>query len=48
VERTFSEYKSGLIDDTLVTDFTSLPADLQVPGGAFAFAYNAAMQAGGT
>jgi hypothetical protein len=48
VERTFSEYKSGLIDDTLVTDFLSLPADLQVSGGALAFAYNAAMQAGGT
>jgi hypothetical protein len=48
VERTFSEYKSGLIDDTLVTDFPTLPADLRVSGGALAFAYNAAMQAGGT
>jgi hypothetical protein len=48
VERTFSEYKAGAIDDTLVTDFLDLPADLQVPGGALAFAYGAAMQAGGT
>ncbi|NIM01691.1 MAG: hypothetical protein GTN89_12850 [Acidobacteria bacterium] len=48
VERTFSEYKAGLISETLVTDFANLPVELQAPGGALAFAYNAAMQAGGT
>jgi hypothetical protein len=48
VERTFSEYKASAIDDTLVTDFLDLPSDLQVSGGALAFAYGAAMQAGGT
>ena len=29
VERTFSEYKSGLISQTLVDDYPTLPADLQ-------------------
>ncbi len=53
VERTFSEYKAGLISQTYVenggvNDYSSLPADLKVQGGALAFAYNAAMQAGGT
>jgi hypothetical protein len=53
VERTFSEYKSGLIGQTFVEnggvdDYSTLPIDLKVQGGALAFAYNAAMQAGGT
>jgi hypothetical protein len=53
VERTFSEYKSGLIGQTYVEnggvdDYSTLPNDLKVQGGALAFAYNAAMQAGGT
>jgi len=29
VERTFSEYKAGLLSQTLVADYLSLPADLQ-------------------
>jgi len=45
VERTFSEYKSGLISQTLVNDFPNLPADLQ--GGALEAIYNDAT-AGGT
>lgn len=40
VERTFSEYKAGALSGTLVSDFSSLPADLQA--GAIAAAYNAA------
>jgi len=44
IERTFSEYKSGLISQTLVSDYLSLPADLQ--GGALEAAYTAAMAAG--
>jgi hypothetical protein len=48
VERTFSEYKAGAIDDTLVTNYGDLPADLRVAGGALDFAYQAAMLAGGT
>jgi hypothetical protein len=48
VERTFSEYIAGGIDDTLVTEFHTLPPALRVSGGALSFAYNAAMQAGGT
>ena len=46
VERTFSEYKSGQIPRTLVSDYHTLPADLQ--GGALAAAYNAATQNGAT
>jgi hypothetical protein len=46
VERTFSEYKSGLISQTLVSDYPSLPADLQ--GGALEAMYNAATQGGTT
>jgi hypothetical protein len=48
VERTFSEYKAGAIDDTLVTNYGDLPADLRVAGGALDFAYQAAMLADGT
>jgi hypothetical protein len=44
VERTFSEYKSGLISQTLVKDYSSLPADLQ--GGALQAAYESALVAG--
>jgi hypothetical protein len=46
VERTFSEYKSALISQTLVSDYPSLPADLQ--GGALEAMYNAATQGGTT
>ncbi|MCK5091389.1 MAG: dockerin type I repeat-containing protein, partial [Gammaproteobacteria bacterium] len=44
VERTYSEYKAGLLSQTLVSDFTSLPADLQA--GSIDRAYNAALAAG--
>jgi hypothetical protein len=44
VERTFSEYKSGLVSQTLVSDYTSLPADLQ--NGSFRAAYESALTAG--
>ena len=46
VERTFSEYKSALISQTLVSDYPSLPAELQ--GGALEAVYNAATQGGTT
>jgi hypothetical protein len=46
VERTFSEYKSSPLWETLVSDFTSLPAELQNPNGSLAVTYNAAIQAG--
>ena len=46
VERTFSEYKSSPLSSTLVSDFTSLPADLQVPGGSLEVTYQAALGAG--
>jgi hypothetical protein len=46
VERTFSEYKSGLISQTLVDDFPTLPADLQ--GGALQAIYDATTAARGT
>jgi hypothetical protein len=42
VERTFSEYKSSPLSNTLVDDFTSLPADLQDPRGSLYNAYMAA------
>jgi hypothetical protein len=38
VERTFSEYKSGMISQTRVDDYVNLPADLQ--GGALMAIYN--------
>jgi hypothetical protein len=44
VERTFSEYKSGQISQTLVQDYTTLPSDLQA--GALEAVYNAATQNG--
>ena len=46
VERTFSEYKSALISKTLVSQYPSLPADLQA--GALEAVYNAATQGGTT
>ena len=44
VERTFSEFKSGLLSRTLVSDYSSLPADLQ--GGALQAGYESALVAG--
>ena len=44
VERTFSEYKSGLISQTAVSDYPSLPEDLR--GGALEAIYNAATKNG--
>jgi hypothetical protein len=46
VERTFSEYKASLFPTTPVSDFTSLPADLQTPGGSLDITYQAALIAG--
>jgi len=46
VERTFSEYKSGLISRTLVDDYPNLPADLK--GGALRAIYETATAARGT
>jgi hypothetical protein len=42
VERTFSEYKSSPLSNTLVDDFSTLPADLRDPRGSL---YNAYMTA---
>lgn len=44
VERTFSEYKSGMVSKTLVNDYPSLPPDLQ--GGALKEMYMAATKGG--
>jgi hypothetical protein len=44
VERTYSEYKAGLLSQTLVKDYGTLPANLQA--GAIANAHNAALGAG--
>jgi len=44
VERTFSEYKSGLISQTRVRDYLDLPADLQA--GALKAGYESALVAG--
>jgi hypothetical protein len=44
VERTFSEYKSGLISQTLVSDYPNLPPELQ--GGALQAVYEAAIASG--
>jgi hypothetical protein len=44
VERTFSEYKSGLISQTPVQNFFSLPGELQ--GGVLQAVYEAATQGG--
>jgi len=46
VERTFSEYKASAFPTTRVSDFTSLPADLQVAGGSLDTTYQAALLAG--
>lgn len=46
VERTFSEYKASALSQTLVSNFTNLPADLQVETGALYVAYQAALAAG--
>jgi hypothetical protein len=42
VERTFSEYKSSPLANTLVDDFSTLPADLRDPRGSLYNAYMAA------
>jgi hypothetical protein len=44
VERTFSEYKSGLISQTLVSEYPNLPAELQA--GALQAGYESALTAG--
>jgi hypothetical protein len=44
VERTYSEYKASLLSQTLVSDYLSLPADLQA--GAIQIARDAALVAG--
>jgi hypothetical protein len=44
VERTFSEYKSGLLSQTLVSDYNSLPIELKT--GAITDAYQNALLAG--
>ncbi len=44
VERTFSEYKASLLSQTLVSDYASLPEELQ--DGAIARAYDAAVAVG--
>lgn len=44
VERTFSEYKSGALPQTLVSSYASLPDDLEA--GAIKAAYEAALVAG--
>jgi hypothetical protein len=46
VERTFSEYKASSLPTTLVSDFTSLPGELQAAGGSLAVTHQAALLAG--
>jgi hypothetical protein len=46
VERTFSEWKSGALDDMPVSNFPNLPADLQVESGALNMAYQSGLLAG--
>ena len=46
VERTFSEYKASAFPTTRVSDFTTLPDDLQTPGGSIEVTYQAAMASG--
>jgi len=48
VERTFSEWKSGALDDMDVRNFPNLPLELQVQSGALNMAYQSALLAGGT
>jgi len=42
VERTFTEWIASDIDTLLVNDFTTLPVDLQIAGGALDIAYHRA------
>jgi hypothetical protein len=44
VERTYSEYKAGLLSQTLVSDYSTLPVELQ--DGAIQRAYDSAQLAG--
>jgi hypothetical protein len=44
VERTFSEFRSGALSQTLVSDYPSLPPELQT--GALAAAYTSSLSAG--
>jgi hypothetical protein len=44
VERTYSEYKAGLLSQTLVSDYSTLPAELHA--GAIKRAYDSAQLAG--
>jgi hypothetical protein len=44
VERTYSEYKAGLLSQTLVSDYSTLPAELQA--GAIQRSYDSAQRAG--
>ncbi|MEN8108782.1 MAG: hypothetical protein ABFS22_12355 [Pseudomonadota bacterium] len=44
VERTFSEYKAGLLSQTLVSAYPGLPTDLQA--GSIKLAHDAALEAG--
>jgi hypothetical protein len=44
VERTFSEFRASLLDEILVSEYPSLPPDLQA--GAMEAAYNSALEAG--
>ncbi len=46
VERTFSEYKASAFPTTLVSEFSNLPADLQVSDGSLDVTYQAALLAG--
>ena len=46
VERTFSEYKSSALPETLVSEFLNLPEYLQVKGGSLEVTYQAALAAG--
>ena len=48
VERTYSEWKAGGLDDLDVRNFPDLPLDLQVTSGALNMAYQSALLAGGT
>jgi len=45
VERTFSEYKAGLLSGTAISDFVGLPVDLQ--NGALKVAYDSTLVTGG-
>jgi len=45
VERTFSEYTASAFPGKRVGEFTSLPPDLQVPGGSLEVTYQAALLA---